>query len=40
MVRFKAPAFLLLLVVIPGAAGCGDSKHAPVSGRVLVDGKP
>jgi hypothetical protein len=40
MVRFKAPAFLLMLVVIPGAAGCGDSKHAPVSGRVLVDGKP
>lgn len=39
MVRFKASVFLILAFALC-AVGCGNSKHAPVSGRVLVDGKP
>ena len=39
MVRFKASAFLAMAVAL-WCAGCSDSKNVPVSGRVLVDGKP
>ncbi len=39
MVRFKASAFLVLAVAL-WCTGCSDSKNVPVSGRVLVDGKP